>query len=268
MSSDEAVRLRAYTPRLRAAAAGLQAVALANLMELALRLALDAVAPREWERAPLPLLVRHVFFFTLLPWLFWLVLRAFCSATLTVRAEALSVQAPWGSMEIPRAALGPVRALRVPLPEPGVAVALHHGSLFFSAAAAQALGALPSADGAARARMRWLHRPAVKLGLVPAALTAILFRLHQVITYGGLMGEAQLFGMRRWLKTLSGVTLYSFCMLLVAAAALRVLVELAALLTSRLPPRWAARCRLLLEGGAAAIYYGGLAALLILRLGL
>jgi hypothetical protein len=169
---------------------------------------------------------------------------------------------------VPRAALGPVRAFRVPLPEPGFTVLAGESRLGFSAAAAQALGVAPPADAAARARMRRLHHPAVKLGLVPAALTAILFRLHQIITYGGLMGEAQLFGLRRWLKTLLGVTLYSFCTLLVAAAALRVLVELAALVTRRLPPAWAFRSRIALEAGAAVVYYGGLAALLILRLGL
>jgi hypothetical protein len=266
--ADEAVRLRAYTPRLRAAAAGLQALALGNLLELALRLALDTVSPQEVERAPLPLLVRRIFFFTVLPWLLWLVLRGFCSATLSVRGGGLSLRAPWGSLEMPLAALGAIRAFRVPLPEPGFTVAAGGSRFGFSAAAAQPLGVPPPADAAARARMRWLHRPAIKLGVVPAALTAILFRLHQIITYGGPMGEAQLFGLRRWLKTLLGVTLYSFCMLLIAAAALRVLVEVAALLTSRLPARWAARCRLLLEGGAALLYYGGLAALLILRLGL
>jgi len=266
--SDEAVRLRAYTPRLRAAAATLQAIALANLMELALRLLADTLLPQEVERAPLSLLVRRIFLFTLLPWLFWLVLRAFCSATLAVGDTGLCVRAQWGSIAVPRAALGAVRAFRVPLPEPGFTVAAQKSSLSFSAGAAQALGASPSPDAAARARMRFLHEPAVKLGLVPAALTAILFRLHQIITYGGLMGEAQLFGLRRWLNTLLGVALYSFCMLLVAAAALRVAVELAAILTGLLPARWAGRARLALEGGAAVLYYGGLAALLILRLGL
>lgn len=268
MPSDEAVRLRAYTPRLRAAAAALQAFALANLLELALRLLLDAVSPQEMERAALPLLVRRIFFFTVLPWLLWLVLRGFCSATLSVRGGGFSLRAPWGSLEMPLAALGAVRAFRVPLPEPGFTVAAGESRWGFSAAAAQALGVSPPADAAARARMRWLHRPAVKLGVVPAALTAILFRLHQIITYGGLMGEAQLFGLRRWLKTLLGVTLYSFCMLLIVAAALRVLVELAAFVTGGLPARWASRVRIALEAGAAVVYYGGLAALLILRLGL
>lgn len=268
MPSDETVRLRAYTPRLRAAAAGLQALALANLFELALRLSLDTVSPQDMERAPFPLLVRRIFFFTVLPWLLWLVLRGFCSATLSVRGGALSLRAPWGSVEVPLAALGAVRAFRVPLPEPGFTVAAGESRLAVSAAAAHALGVSPPADIAARARMRRLHRPAVKLGVVPAALTAILFRLHQIITYGGLMGEAQLFGLRRWLKTLFGVTLYSFSMLLVAAAALRVLVELAALITRLLPARWASRSRIALEAGAAVVYYGGLAALLILRLGL
>jgi hypothetical protein len=41
-----------------------------------------------------------------------------------------------------------------------------------------------------------------------------------------------------------------------------------ALLTSRLPPRKAARARAALEVTAAVVYYGGLVTVLVLRLGL
>jgi cytochrome c oxidase subunit IV len=134
--------------------------------------------------------------------------------------------------------------------------------------AAPLLGIATSDDAGARRRMRRLHHPAIKLVLVPAALTFILFRLHQIITYGGPMGEAHLFGLRRWLNTLLGVALYSFCTLLVVAVALRLCIEIVALLTSRLPPPWAGRVRVALEAAGATLYYGGLLALVVLRLGL
>jgi hypothetical protein len=268
VAADEAVRVRAYTQALRAAAGVLQAAATANLLELAVLVVLDAAAPGELERAPLPLLVRRVFFLSALPWLVFLAVRALCAATVRADGSQVTVLARWGDVEIPRTAISGLRRWRVPLPEPGFDLVLPSGAVGLGWQAAATVGAPPLADAAARYRLRMLHHPSIKLGLVPAALTFVLFRLQQLITFGGLFGEAQLFGWRRWARTLVGVALYSFCMLLVAAAALRVAVELMALLTSRLPPRTAARARAALEVTAAVVYYGGLVTVLVLRLGL
>ncbi len=266
MRPDEPVRLRAYTPRLRAAAAALVVLAIANLIELAVRIAADTLSAAEVERAPLPLVVRRVLLLSMVPWLLWRIVRALCNGTGTP-GDVLVFSTPWGSLQIPRATVGEVRAFRVPVPEPGFEVMAPGGRVDLSAEAGSLLGASwPDAD--ARRRMRNWHRPAIKLGLVPAALTVILFRLHEIAVYGGLMGEAQRFGARRWVHTLAGVALYSFCMLLIAAATLRAVVELAALFTARLPAPWAYRSRIALEAAAAVVYYGGLASLLILRLGL
>ena len=267
MPSDEAVRLRAYTPRLRAAAAALVTVAIANLVELGIRIAADALSAAEIERAPLALVVRRVLLLTVVPWLLWRILRALCNGTGRLDGARIVFAAQWGSLEFPRAALGRVRPFGMPLPEPGFEVTASGTRIDVSAEAAPLVG-VASRDADARRRMRKLHHPAIKLGVVPAVLTAILFRLHQLITYGGLMGEAQLFGFRRWLHTLTGVALYSFCMLLIAAGTLRAGVELIAVFTSRLPGAWAYRARVALEAAAAVVYYGGLASVLILRLGL
>ena len=268
MSADEAGRARAYTATLRGGAAALKALATANLLELGARLVLDAAAPIEIERAPLPLLVRRVFFLTALPWLVYLVVRALCSATVRSDAWRVFVEAGWGRVEVPRAAVSAVRRWRLPLPEPGFDLVVPSGAVGLGWEAAPGVGAGSFDDAAARRRMRLLHHPAIELCLVPAVVTFVLFRLHQIIAYGGFFAEAQLYGWRRWTRTLTGVALSSFCILLVVATALRVAIEAIALATSRLPPPWSARARTALEVVGAALYYGGIAAVLVLRLGL
>ena len=156
----------------------------------------------------------------------------------------------------------------MPLPEPGLDLVLRSAVVGLSWEAAPALGQPVLPDALVRDRMSKLHRPWIQLGLVPAALTFVLFRLHQRIAFGDLFGEAQILGWKRWARTLLGVALSTFCMLLIAAAALRAAVELIAFGTSRLPAPWAARARVALEVAAAVVYYGGLAAVLVLRLGL
>jgi hypothetical protein len=265
---DEAVPVRAYTPALRAVAAALQCAALANLLELAARFALDAFAQVDAERAPLPLVVRRVFLFSALPWLLYLVCRALSAALLTSTASEVTIRARWGAVRIPRGAILWLRRWRVPLPEPGFDVGVPSGKIGLSWEAAAALGGEELADARARRRFRGLHRAGIKFGVVPAAVTFILFRLHQQIAFGDLFGEAQLFGWRRWMHTLFGVALYSFCTLLIAATATRIAIELVALITARLPGSWAGRARAALELTAAVLYYGGIASVLVLRLGL
>jgi hypothetical protein len=262
------VRVRAYTPTLRAIIAALDAVSIANLFQLGVLLALDASGISDVERAPLPLLVRRTFELSFVPWLLSRVFRALCAGNVTRGAGELAIQARWGALRIPATAILAVRAWRVPLPEPGFAVVFSSGRVGLSWNASRAVSGPPFADAAARERLRALHRPWIKLGLVPAAVTVILFRLHQRIGFGDLMGEALLFGWRKWFHTLTGVALSVFCTLLAVATTLRVIVEAAALVTARLPPRSAARARTVLEATAAVVYYGGIVTLLALRLGL
>jgi hypothetical protein len=266
--AEEVVSVRAYTPALRAALAALEIAALLNLVELAARMGLDALAPGASERAPLALVVRRTFFLSALPWLLFLIGRAFARATVAAQGSSVTVRALWGTVEIPKAAIERVHRWRLPSPEQGFTLVLRSGAVGLSWTAASVVGEPDFPDARARHRARALHAPWMKLGLVPAALTFILFRLHQRIAYGDLFGEATMFGWRRWLRTLSGVAVASFCVLLIAAATLRVSVELIALITARWRPRAAARARVVLEIAAALIYYGGLIATLALRLGL
>ena len=87
--------------RLRACAAGLQAVAALNLVELAVRLGADLVAPAEVERAPLPMLVRRLFFFTVLPGLLFLIARALAAASVAIDDARLTVTADGSILELP-----------------------------------------------------------------------------------------------------------------------------------------------------------------------
>jgi hypothetical protein len=230
-------------------------------------LALDAFVVSDVERAPLPLLVRRTFELSVVPSLLSRVFRALCAATIECHSTELAVRARWGSLRIARAAISQMLPWLLPLPEAGFAVVFSSGRLGLSWNASRAAGGPPFPDAAARDRMRVLHRPWMKLALVPAAVTFILFRLHQRIAFGDLTGEALLFGWHRWFHTLTSVALSVFCTLLAVATAVRVAVEIAALVTARLPPRWAARARTALEIAAAVVYYGGIVAVLVLRLG-
>lgn len=278
----ESVRARLFPPRARFAAAALQEFAALNLLELGARLGADALAPAEVARAPLPYLARRLFFFSLLPALLFQVARRLTAAHVTVLGDELRARHAGGELEIPARSIAALRPWRLPLPAPGFDVVLASGrrwglSLPDPAPLARALARaarLPEAvadasafrDARARRVLRLAHHPALKLGLVPAALTFLLFRLHQRIAYGGLTGEWQLYGFRRWLHTLIGVSIEGFGALAICATVLRVTVEVAALAAARLPAPWGARARIALEAAAAAVFYGGLGLALWLRL--
>jgi len=296
-------RVTAWTPRLRLACAALIVFATLNLLELALRLAADALSPEELGRAPLPLLVRRIFWLTVLPWLCSRVLGHLNAAAVDVDAAALpAAEAANGEgavtssaalltlvtraarIEVPLASIASIEPWKVALPRPGISLRLGSGRQFESGLALAdprslveplaAAAGLPVAlanhpallDAAARRKLRFLSHPALILGAIPAIVTFILFRLHQLIMYGGLFGELYLHGWRRWLGTLAGVFLFAECHLLVFAAALRVLIESLALLSRTLLPDRIGVIRSVLEIAAAVGYCGGVALFLALRL--
>ncbi len=231
------IRVHAFRRPVRLAAGVAQALALATLLELALRLFADVFASGEAERLPLPYLVRRMFFGTALPILAVLLARLLSRGKLEVDGDRAVLHAEGGRIEV---SLSSRRPWRLPLPEPGFDV---DGCAY---------GLAPCTPTPV-----WRHW-ALRLCLAPAAVTFILFRLHELIAYGGLFGEWHLLGPRRWLRTLTGVALYSFCTLFVCAAVLRVLVEVASLL--RPSARRGA------EAIAAIAWYAGIAAVLALRL--
>ena len=273
-----AVPVRALPPWLRAAAASLQAFAALNLVELALRAALDMFAPLEVERVPLPYLVQRLFFASAIPAL----LAAALQRTSTLRLEGDRAVLSLGA-EIPFAAVAALRPFSIPLPQPGFSLRLRSGRNFAYgicardpgplAAALCAAAGLPPPDDATfrdatvRAHTRRLHHPALKFGLVPALVTFILFRLHQRISFGDLFGEYTAYGLARWLHTLAGVALFVFGHFALLAGGLRALAELFLQPVLRLAPRLGSAARWTVEIALAAAYYGGTAAALLLRLG-
>ena len=252
------IRLHAWRPRARAAAAALQLLAFLNVLFMAPALLLS--------EPPLGLVVKRLFMFSALPALAFLVLRALASAAARVEEGRLSLrfEASGDRVELPLASLAGMRRLRLPLPAPGFRLLLRDGAFPYvvtlqdpSSLAAQLD---PQADFRdTRIPLRFLHHPALKFGLGGGVVIFVLFRLHQVITYGGLFGEWQQLGLAHWLQTLLGVALYVLARLLAWAACLRAAVELLALWRNR---AW----RIALEGAAAAAFYGIAAAVLIARL--
>ena len=275
-----AFAVRACRPWLRALAAALQALAALNLVELATRGALDLVAPADFDRLPLPLLVQRLFFFSALPALLYAVLWRSAAATVEVGDSVATLLRAGARVEVPLQSIAAVRPWRLPLPWPGFDIELASGRRFtygFAlrdpaplAALLRAPGALPPSwsDAAAHRRTRLLRHPALQFVLLPGLVTFIVFRLQERIAYGDLFGELDSYGLARWLHTLTGVTLYVLGHYLILAAGLRCCVELVMQPALRLLPRNAARVlRIALDCTAAALYCGGTAAALLLRLG-
>jgi apolipoprotein N-acyltransferase len=269
-------RVRACRPWLRAVAAGLQALAALNLVELAALAAMDIFQAQDPERVPLRFLVLRLFYGSALPALLFAALWRSSRLELATDRAVLSL-----GVEIPYASIAAIEPWRIPLPWPGFGVRLRSGRRFalgISQKAPQhlaeqlcaAAGLPPPSDPSfrdaeVRARTRKLHHFALKFLLVPAVVTFILFRLHQRIAFGGLTGEWQLYGLARWLHTLTGVAFFVFGHFALLAAALRALCELA--VQPLLRTRFAAKTRWAAESAAAIAYYGGTAAVLWLRLG-
>jgi apolipoprotein N-acyltransferase len=98
--------------------------------------------------------------------------------------------------------------------------------------------------------------------LVP---TLPLFRVHQLIAYGGVLGEYYQYGLEAYLLgfAIYWATLTIYLMLY--AAALRAPVELLAMAVTALAPERASGARRVLERTAAILYYGGVPAMTALR---
>jgi apolipoprotein N-acyltransferase len=98
--------------------------------------------------------------------------------------------------------------------------------------------------------------------LVP---TIPLFRVHQIIAYGGALGEYYQYGLGAYL---AGFAIYWATLtiyLMLYAAVLRVPVELVAVGTALLTPQHALRVRRVLDRLAAVLYYAGVPTAVSLR---
>lgn len=184
-------------------------------------------------------------------------------------------------IEVPVASLAAVSAWRVPLPGSGASLRLRSGSrlpvslepalpplLAALAATGVDVPAHPNlAFGAAKhdvARSLW-HHPLVKFGLFGLAPTAVLFRAHQIIAFGGLLGQYYLEGLRPYLATLVeywGITLLYLVLL---ACTVRLFAEGAALAATWVAPGRARSIRVGVEAFCAVAFYAGVPALLAIR---
>jgi hypothetical protein len=281
MPAPAATRIEAYVAVARAAAGALVALSRGSPPLL---LALLVLAPE--AAGELPQLLDLVLLFVLLPaagaWALGRAVRGelgFEGADLVLRRRELRV-------EVPLASVSGVEPWRVPLPRPGFALRLRSGArLRWSLAApdprpllrrlaeagvagAESAVAHPSsvyAAARAAAPRRFWQRPLFQLVLFALLPGGVGFYAHQHIAFGGLLGEYYLMGAGAWLRTAAVYWLHSTLLLLVYAGALRAGIEAACFAAAHSGRAQAAAVRRLTEGGAAALYYASVPALLALR---
>jgi len=198
---------------------------------------------------------------------------------LVLRRRALRV-------EVPLASVAGIEPWRVPLPRPGFGLRLRSGArLRWSLAAPDpspllrelAAAGVPGAQDAlahpalvyaaarAAAPRRFWQRPLVALVVFSLVPAGVGFYAHQHIAYGGLLGEYYLLGLAAYLRTAAVYWLHAGVLLLLYRSAFRVVVEAASLAAARFAPARAGAVRRRTEGGAAALYYASVPALLAIR---
>lgn len=289
-----ATDVRALGPIARAAAATLQAIAAAYLLLAAARVGHDLVAGAE----PVPPLhlARDLAIVSLAPYLLAHLIRALARAELRAGPTDLVVRRGAVRWEIPWASIAAVEPWRLPLPGPGLSLRLASGRRFRLGLATDDPGALIDRLGRLRDRgpvsdrispvavnavlppiLRWARARAVhrhraiglvlKFVLFPLAPTFVLFRAHQYIAFGGLLGEYHLAGAMPWLRTLGVYWVATTAHLVLWAALWRTLAELIALgaaLAWRAPAR-ALTARRAVEILCAVAWWIGVPVLVALR---
>ncbi len=223
-----------------------------------------------------PVLVSTLLVFAVLPAAAaWAVQRA-AAARITLDRERMTLERRDLRVEVPRAAITRVAPWAVPLPGPGVTLALASPQRLAIAdptALLEALGQRAGRDHpvvvwaharAQRPPWRWRHRLWKFVGFsFPVA--AVLFRAHQWIAYGGTLGQWYMQGAGAWLRTLAVYWLVVAIDLVLWAALWRGVGEAAALAAAPIAPARAARVRWAVELACRVAYYAGVPALLAAR---
>jgi apolipoprotein N-acyltransferase len=217
----------------------------------------------------------------------WAIQRAF-AARLQVTDTLLVLDQPHQRIEIPLASLGTLRPWRPPWPHSGIDLTLASGrrwplgiQLADPAALLRVLSgrgsparwscdadALVAGHAGNRARFghRWLDHAVLKFGLFPLLPALPAFRLHQVIAYGGPLGEYYTYGFTAWLGGLLIWWAAWSLGLMLYAAALRVVGELVNLLVMGLAHPSAPMVRRITEWACRAAFYLGAPGWLLLRI--
>ncbi len=269
-----ALRVTAWPPALRAVAAILQVLTFAFLLDAAVLLSLDMLDGE--LRAPPLAVVLIVAVFAAPCRLLLAALRAAFSATAVVGQETLVIGRRRVRFEVPRASIASASSWRLPLPGPGVSLALASGRRFARTletdAPPERFGPTPAKPGRAatasaafaEARARWHRRSlaayALKYAAFPLLPAAILFRTHQYITYGGAFGQWRMMGPAAYLRSGAEYLIGTAAHLIVLAAVLRAAAELLALAGTWAFPRRAALFRRAVELGCRLLYYAGVPA--------
>jgi len=217
----------------------------------------------------------------------WAITRA-AAATLRIEGDALVLDQRHQRTEIPLASIAAVQPWRLPLPHAGVDLRLASGQAWprglvgvDAMALQRALGSAGSPasihGGMAGRLARWaqlraatvhprLDSALVKFALFPMLPAAIAFRLHQVIAFGGPLGEYYTYGLKAWL-TGAAIWWASWSIgLMLFAAALRLAIEATTLMAFALSAARALAVRDALEWLGRAAFYLGVPAWLALRL--
>jgi hypothetical protein len=272
---------RVWTRPGRLAAAALVALSRGSLALVAL--AAVTVAPALLEP---PTLVPILAGLSLGPALVGWALGRASAAELELEGDDLVVRRRGLEIEVPLASIARVEPWRLPLPGPGLGLRLRSGRLLrwglelpdpTPLLRALAARGVESADMAARhptavfararavaADGRW-GRPLVKFALFSLAPTAVLFRAHQHIAYGGTLGQYYLEGLRPYLATLAFYWATVALYLLLYASAWRALAEGVSWASAHLAPARAIQARRAAERTCLAAYYAGVPALLAVR---
>jgi hypothetical protein len=278
------IEVRAYSRAARAGTVALRALATLNLVYVAAHLLLEIIEGT--QRAPPLAVALGLAVFSGIPWAMTMLLHRLRAGVLEVRPSLLVLTMGRKRFEIPIASLSAARPWLVPLPGPGLALVMTSGRRFRLGLQLDQLHALLTAIGNVlpaartaldsssvaharakyeRGRRRWYFW-LFKFGLVPLAITIVLFRLHQYIVYGGPFGQYHWFGLAAYLKSFSVHWAGILGGLVVHAGMVRLVVEFLAL-----PATWALPLRAGIIRRAAEIccelaYFGLVPSYVLFRL--
>jgi apolipoprotein N-acyltransferase len=217
----------------------------------------------------------------------WAIQRLF-AARAGIESGRLVLQQLTRRVEIPLERIVALRPWRWPLPMVGVDLMLASGRrlrlawrrgdpdaltvALRAAGATLAPGAAPApliarlASARLGATSSWLDRPWLKFGIYPLLLALPAFRLHQNIAFGDTFGEWYTYGASAWL---TGLLIWwaSWAIgLMLFGAAIRLAIELIALVPLPWLPAHGSGTRRHLERIGRLIFYASVPAWLLLRL--
>ncbi len=238
---------------------------------------------------PPPLAIMRAFtILTIAPgMLAWLLERA-CAVTVGIDGGDLVLKHWRRRTEVPSTAIAGASPWLVPLPGNGLWLRLRSGRRFGyglqlddPVPLLDALVAAGPSDDVARARehpgvtyaharysghqRRW-YGFVGKFAVFALVPTLPLFRVHQMIAYGGVWGEWYLLGPASYLRTFAIYYGTLAIYLLLYAAALRGVGEIVALGAAWVAPSRAARVRRAVELTHRVLYYAGVPVLVLIRL--